>query len=179
MFILPLLFSFIIPKNIDIKYSRLPKLNIYLDDFEHEAMIPPSGGKIKLLTHLNAESWAHNWMTHISNSEEFDDHYYLEYFIMKGMTRTYTSNNDLYLGFFPDEEIKKDGPKYIALFNLQNKTFNTKCIIENPFYIYQKSELTTFKSSVKELAKKNNIYFTFEELNVSGQYRYYLDWYYF
>ena len=185
MFILPFLFSFLfsflIPLNI--KFSRLPKLNIYLET-DFESMIPPSGGKIKLLTHLNAENWAHNWMTHVSKSEEFNvrkadsDHYYLEYFIMKGMTRTYTSNNHLYLGFFPDTEIKENGPRYIALFNLEHKSFNTKCIIQNP-HMFQGSELTIFKNSVKELTKRNNIYFNFSELNVPGQYRYFLDWYYF
>lgn len=140
---------------------------------------PPSGGELKLLTHLNAENWAHNWVMFIANSgQEYDDHYYLDYFTMKGMSNMYTSSEYFYLGFFPDSIITNHGPKYIGLFELQHskRVFNTKCIIENPYYIDGNSELDLFKEYIINLTENAYVFFKYTDLNTPGQVRYYLEW---
>ena len=104
---------------------------------------PPSGGELKLLTHMNAENWAYNWIMYISNenTETFDDHFYMDYFNMRGMSNVFTNSNYFYLGFFPDDINCNHGPKYIGLFELQHskRIFNTKMIIENPVSICLKT----------------------------------------
>lgn len=140
---------------------------------------PPLGGELKLLTHLNAESWAHNWILFIANSGViYDDHYYLDYFTMKAMANVYTSSGYFYLGFFPDSTFKNEGPKYIGLFDLQHKKriFNTKCIIENPYYLDEESQLHIFKQYIINLTNKAFVFLDYSELNTPGQIRYYLEW---
>ena len=140
---------------------------------------PPSGGELKLLTHLSAEQWSHNWILYIANSEvQYSDHYYLDYFTMKGMANMYTSSEYFYLGYFPNSIITNQGPKYIGLFNLDYKKriFNTKCIIENPYYMDGDSELTNFKKHIIDLTESAYVFFKYTDLNTPGQVRYYLEW---
>ena len=39
-----------------------PRVKIFMNDSLAKSLEPPSGGELKLLTHLNAENWAHNWV---------------------------------------------------------------------------------------------------------------------
>lgn len=140
---------------------------------------PPSGGELKLMTSLSTENWAHNWILYIANEEkEYDDHYYLDYFTMKGMANMYTSSEYFYLGFFPESTITSYGPKYIGLFHLDHakRIFNTKCIIENPHYMDGESELGIFKEYIINLTENAYVFFNYKELNRAGQVRYYLEW---
>ena len=99
---------------------------------------PPSGGELKLLTHLSAEQWSHNWILYIANSEvQYSDHYYLDY---------------------------------------KKRIFNTKCIIENPYYMDGDSELTNFKKHIIDLTESAYVFFKYTDLNTPGQVRYYLEW---
>jgi hypothetical protein len=148
---------------------------------------PPLGGELKLMTSFSTENWAHKWIIHIVNEgQEYDDHYYLDYFTMKGMTNMYTSSEYFYLGFFPESIIasygqygmNKYGPKYIGLFYLDHKKriFNTKCIIENPHFMNEDSELDVFKRYIINLTDSAYVFFNYKELDRPGQVRYYLEW---
>ena len=144
-----------------------------------DSLVPPSGGELKLLTHLSVENWAQNWLLYIANSGiEYDDHYYMDYLNMKGMANMYTSSEYFYIGFFPDNIITNQGPKYISLLNLDHKKriFNTKCIIENPYYMNGDSELDYFKELLINLTESAYVFFKFSDLNRPGQVRYYLEW---
>ena len=180
--VLYLIFSFIcVPDVFYYKHSFSRHTIPYLESNNtiEMALEPPSGGELKLLTHLNAENWAHNWVMFIANSGvEYDDHYYLDYFTMKGMSNMYTSSDYFYLGFFPDSIITNHGPKYIGLFELQHskRIFNTKCIIENPYYIDGDSELDVFKEYIINLTENAYVFFKYTDLNTPGQVRYYLEW---
>lgn len=161
------------------KFSRCTIPYLESNNTLEMSLEPPSGGELKLLTHLNAENWAHNWVMFIANSGvEYDDHYYLDYFTMKGMSNMYTSSEYFYLGFFPDSIITNHGPKYIGLFELQHskRIFNTKCIIENPYYIDGDSELDLFKEYIINLTENAYVFFKYTDLNTPGQVRYYLEW---
>ncbi len=143
------------------------------------SLVPPSGGELKLLLSESAENWAHEWIMYMANANvEYDDHYYLDYFTMKGMANMYTTAEYFYLGFFPDSIITNQGPKYIGLFELNHKSrvFNTKCIIENPYYIEGESELKAFKNHLLKLTETSYVFFSYSDLNSPGQVRYYLDW---
>tara|TARA_B100000963_G_scaffold358555_1_gene383462 strand:- start:5608 stop:6183 length:576 start_codon:yes stop_codon:yes gene_type:complete len=158
-----------------------PRTTIFLDENStlSHALVPPSGGELKLLTHLSVENWAHNWLMYIANSGvEYDDHYYMDYLNMKGMANMYTSTEYFYLGFYPDNIITNQGPKYIALLDLQHKKriFNTKCLIENPYYMDGNSELSYFKELLINLTESAYVFFKFTDLNRPGQVRYYLEW---
>ncbi len=144
-----------------------------------KSLEPPSGGELKLLTHLSTENWAHNWLLYIANSGvEYNDNYYMDYFSMKGMSNMYTSPEFFYLGYFPDSRITTQGPKYVGLFELQYKKriFNTKCIMENPYYMEDKSELLQFKDLVTQLTDNAHVFFNYKDLNKPGQIRYLLQW---
>ena len=169
--------KFIYP-NINTKRASFPILENNYTLME-QSLEPPSGGELKLMTHLSAENWAHNWILYIANSDiEYDDHYYLDYFTMKGMANMYTSSDYFYLGFFPESIITNQGPKYIGLFKLEHKSriFSTKCIIENPYYMEGDSELDIFKDYLIALTESAFVFFKYTELNTPGQVRYYLEW---
>ena len=179
-----LLFSFIPPiyKNIYRPYivprrpPNLTETNL-IDSLE-----PPSGGSLKLLTHLNAASWAYNWLMYISadDTPEFEEHYYMDYFNMRGLSNTYTNSKFFYLGYFPEGMNCNEGPKYIALFELlhSKRVFNCKIIIENPHYIMYNSTLKEFKQEIKQLTDSAYVFFKYTDLKTPGQIRYYLDWNY-
>jgi len=177
-----LIFSFICAPDVFYCKHTFRRSNIpYLESNNtlEKSLEPPPEGELKLLTHLNAENWAHNWVMFIANSGlEYDDHYYLDYFTMKGMANMYTSSEYFYLGFFPDSIITNRGPKYIGLFELQysKRIFNTKCIIENPYYIDGNSELDLFKEYIINLTENAYVFFKYTDLNTPGQVRYYLEW---
>ena len=157
----------------------IPRAKIHLETSLEKLLEPPSGGELKLLTHLSVENWAHNWVVYIANSNLiYDDHYYLDYFNMKGMANMYTSSEYFYLGFFPDSIITNQGPKYIGLFYLNHKKriFGAKCIIENPYYMDTSSELDAFKDHIINLTNKAYVFFDYKELDRPGQVRYYLEW---
>ena len=42
-----------------------------------ESLTPPSGGELKLLTHLNGAAWAQNWLLHMGRNDTqlYDEHY--------------------------------------------------------------------------------------------------------
>jgi hypothetical protein len=145
----------------------------------HNSLVPPSGGELKLLFPVSTQNWVHEWIIYISNSNtHYDDHYYFDYFTMKGLANMYTSSEYFYLGFFPDSIITSQGPKYIGLFQLNHKArvFNTKCIIENPYYIEGESELSLFKDHIVKLTESAFVFFSYADLNSPGQVRYYLEW---
>ena len=148
----------------------------------YSSLEPPSGGQLKLLTHLNAASWSYNWLMYISSDKtpDFDEHYYMDYFNMRGMSNIYTDNDYFYLGFFPDKVITNNGPRYISLFELNNvkRVFNCKIIIENPHYIMYNSSLKEFKQEIKQLTDAAYVFFKYSDLNRPEQIRYYLDWNY-
>ena len=184
MYFLLFILSFI--KNSNVLFAKTDNAKIrhgyiFLDDEEslQKSLEPPSGGELKLLTNLNAENWAHNWLLYIANSGvEYNDNYYNDYFTMKGMTNMYTSPEYFYLGYFPSSRITAEGPKYIGLFELQyrKRIFNAKCIIENPFYMEDESELFYFKELIIQLTESAYVFFNYKDLNKTGQVRYMLEW---
>ena len=182
MFLVNLLYliAFTLPMPTKIYNAHtIPRATIHSQSNLTQMLEPPSGGELKLLTHLSVENWAHNWVVYIANSNLlYDDHYYLDYFTMKGMANMYTSSNYFYLGFFPDSIITNEGPKYIGLFYLNHKkrTFAAKCIIENPYYMDTVSELETFKRHIINLTNTAYVFFEYNELDRPGQVRYYLEW---
>jgi hypothetical protein len=182
MFLVNLLYliAFILPMPTKIYNTHIKtRTKIHLDSNLTRMLEPPSGGELKLLTHLSVENWAHNWVVYIANSNLiYDDHYYLDYFNMKGMANMYTSSEYFYLGFFPDSIITNQGPKYIGLFYLNHKKriFGAKCIIENPYYMDTSSELDAFKDHLINLTNSAYVFFDYKELDRPGQVRYYLEW---
>ena len=73
-----------------------------MNDTLIHSLEPPSGGSLKLLTYLNAGSWAYNWLMYISsdNTPNFDEHYYMDYFNMRGLSSMLTNTDFFYLGYF-------------------------------------------------------------------------------
>ena len=66
--LLYLLFSFIAPfyKNI-YRPCAIPRSSPFLEESSLiHSLEPPSGGSLKLLTHMNAASWTYNWLMYIS-----------------------------------------------------------------------------------------------------------------
>ena len=141
-----------------------------------------SGGssELKLLTHLNAESWAHSWLMYISDetTPDFDEHYYRDYLNMLSVASGYTSKEYFYLGFFPSGTRTYEGPKYIGVFQLipQKRVFDTIIIMENPYYLDDPSNLTDFKNNVIYLTEASYVFFKFSGLKRPEQMRYYLAW---
>lgn len=184
MSLIYLFLSFIVPlpNNLVYKTNVPPRATLYLDNDLIHSLEPPSGGSLKLLTNLNAGSWSYNWLMYISaeDTPEFDEHYYMDYFNMRGMSNIYTNSNFFYLGYFPDNIICNEGPMYIALFELlhSKRIFNCKIIIENPHYIMYDSTLKEFKQEIKQLTDTAYVFFKYSDLNTHGQLRYYLDWNY-
>lgn len=184
MFLITAILSFMVPLPINFVYKPIvsPRARLFLDMDLIHSLEPPSGGSLKLLTHLNAASWSYNWLMYISAADtpEFDEHYYMDYFNMRGLSNIYTNSNFFYLGYFPDGMKCDEGPMYIALFELlhSKRVFNCKIIIENPHYIHYNSTLKEFKHEVKHLTDVAYVFFKYTDLNTPGQLRYYLDWNY-
>ena len=183
MFLISAVLSFLIsPKNIYYTPSVYPRANLLLETDLIHSLEPPSGGSLKLLTHLNAASWSYNWLMYISSEDTpgFDEHYYMDYFNMRGLSNIYTDSNFFYLGFFPEEIICNHGPMYISLFELlqSKRVFNCKIIIQNPHYTMYDSTLKEFKQEIKHLTDTSYVFFKYSELNRPEQMRYYLGWNY-
>lgn len=181
MMFIYLVFSFVFNPNMKFK-TFTPRCNIVCEDEINNSLIPPSGGELKLLTHLNAENWAYNWIMMISSEEtpNYDEHFYINLFAMRGMANMYTSSKYFYIGYFPNGKICKDGPKYIGLFELNHskRLMNAKILIENPHYIDDVSCLTKFRDSIFVLTNTSQVSLNFQELNKPGQNRYYYSWLY-
>tara|TARA_Y100000992_G_C21211537_1_gene465712 strand:+ start:216 stop:794 length:579 start_codon:yes stop_codon:yes gene_type:complete len=181
---LGLIFSFIYQfHNPVYRAVTIPRSSLFLEETNLiHSLEPPSGGSLKLLTHLNAGSWSYNWLMYISSEDtpDFDEHYYMDYFNMRGMSNVYTNNKFFYLGFYPDNVNCNEGPMYIALFELMysKRIFNCKIIIQNPHYIMYNSSLKEFKQEIKQLTDSAYVFFKYSELNRPEQIRYYLDWNY-
>ncbi len=160
--------------------KHTPRCNIYCEEDLNLSLIPPSGGELKLLTNLNAESWSYNWITMISsdNTQEYDEHYYMDLFNMRGMANMYTSEKYFYMGFFPDSKFCNNGPKYIGLFELDyiNKVLDTKIIVENPHYIDDDSTFHKFRDAVKKISDESQVTLNYMGLNRPGQIRFYYLW---
>tara|TARA_B100000085_G_C18496365_1_gene493498 strand:- start:155 stop:559 length:405 start_codon:yes stop_codon:yes gene_type:complete len=131
---------------------------------------------------MNAASWSYNWLMYISadDTPEFDEHYYMDYFNMRGACNMYTNSKFFYLGYFPDNIRCNEGPMYIALFELMysKRIFNCKIIIENPHYLDYDSTLKQFKEEIIYLTDSANVFLKYKDLKREGQLRYYLDWNY-
>lgn len=138
------------------------------------------GAELKLLTHLNAESWANAWLMHISHETTpfFDEHYYRDYLNMLSVSASYTSKEYFYLGFYPERLRNYEGPKYIGVFKLLHKQriFDTIIIIENPYYIDDPSHLINFKYIITHMTDSSHVFFKFNGLKRPEQMRYYLAW---
>ena len=67
-----------------------------------ESLTPPSGGELKLLTHLNGAAWAQNWLLHMGKNDTqlYDEHYCTECLRMKQASEMYTSEEYFYFGFY-------------------------------------------------------------------------------
>jgi len=147
-----------------------------------ESLTPPSGGELKLLTHLNANAWAQNWLLYMGreDTENYDDHYSMECLRMKESSNIYTSEEYLYFGFFPDGCSGKAAyePKYLALFVVQPKkrALNAKLIVENPKFINEETRLVDLENSLRRLCDDSYVFFKFDELKRPGQIRYYYEW---
>ena len=178
--LLYLVFSFLFNPGIRFK-SVDARCKIVCDDIE-TSLIPPSGGELKLLTHLNVENWSYNWIMMISHDETplYDEHFYINLFYMRGMANMYTSSEYFYLGFFPDGKITQQGPAYIGLFELMHskRILNTKLVIENPYYVDENSTILEFRDSMVRLTDSSFVFLNFKELDRPGQVRYYYSWYY-
>ncbi len=158
------------------------RTSLFLETDLLKSLEPPSGGELKLSTHLNTGSWAYNWLMYMSSEDtkDFDEHYYMDFFNMRTLSSVYTNPNFFYIGFYPDDLKCKHGPKYIGLFELQyiKRIFNTKCIIENPYYLDTDSKLIEFKKKVIHLTDKADVVLNYKELNRPEQLRYYMSWNY-
>lgn len=147
-----------------------------------ESLIPPSGGELKLLTHLNGNAWAQNWLLHMGRNDTavYDDHYCMECLSMKESSNIYTSEEYLYFGFFPEgcKGTAAYEPKYLALFVVQPKkrALNAKLIVENPKYIHEETMLVEFENSLRQLCDESYVFFKYDELKRPGQIRYYYEW---
>lgn len=183
-FIFSFISSFTFPLHNKCVYAPdvIPKVKIYLESKLAHSLEPPPGGSLKLSTHLNAASWSHNWLMYISsdNTPEFDEHYYMDYFNMRGMSNVHTNSNFFYLGYFPEGMRCNEGPMYIALFELlhSKRVFNCKIVIENPYYTSHNSTLKEFKQEIKHLTDTAYVFFKYSDLDRPEQIRYYLDWKY-
>ena len=177
-----LIFSFILPFYNKVYRTEItPRSSLFLEETKLiHSLEPPSGGQLKLLNHLNAGNWAYSWLMYISSekTEYFDEHYYMDYFNMRGLCNIYTNANFFYLGYFPDGVICDKGPMYIALFELMHskRIFNCKIIIQNPQYITYNSSLIEFKEEIKHLTDTAYVFFKYSDLKREGQIRYYLEW---
>lgn len=158
----------------------IPRCHIICDEDLSLSLIPPSGGELKLLTSLNAENWAYNWLMMISseNTPEYDEHYYMDLFNLRGMANMFTTEQYFYLGFFPSGKFCHEGPKYIGLFELQHsaRIMNTKILVENPHYIQEDSHFENFKESLIILTDASHVFLNYNELNRPGQIRFYYLW---
>jgi len=163
-------------------YNRydIIKCNGHNTDFL-ESLTPPSGGELKLLTHLNGNAWAQNWLLHMgkNDTELYDEHYCTECLRMKQASNLYTSVDYFYFGFYPDDS--KCGPyepKYMALFVLDPKkrVLNAKLIVENPKFIHEETMLIPFENSLRQLCDESFVFFKYDELKRPGQIRYYYEW---
>lgn len=183
MFIIYSIISFLFSPNIikPLNNNNI-RCKIYCDSDLEKSLTPPSGGQLKLLTHLNVENWAYNWIIMISSNETpfYDEHFYINLFTMRGVANMFTNSNFFYIGFFPNGKTCNNGPKYIGLFELNHskKIMNTKIIIENPHYIEEDSSMLSFKESMILLTNSSNVLFSYNELNSPGQLRYYYSWFY-
>ena len=99
---------------------------------------------------------------------------------MRTLSSAYTSPTYFYLGFYPDGVNCKNGPKYLGLFELQTtkRIFNTKYIVENPYYVNGDSKLLEFKKSLIYLTDTAFVFLNYKELNRPEQLRYYMSWNY-
>ena len=166
---------------IVLKNSRVvPRCNIICEEDLSLSLIPPSGGELKLLTSLNAENWAFNWLMMMSSEStpEYDEHYYMDLFNLKGLANMYTTEEYFYLGFFPDGKFCNEGPKYIGLFELHHskRMMNSKIIVENPHYIDEESCFQNFRDSLVILSDQSHVFLNYKELNRPGQIRFYYLW---
>lgn len=181
MYFYPILGFLLRPHMITCK-NTVRRSSVYMNDTLIHSLEPPSGGKLKLLTHLSADSWAFNWIMYIASedTEEYDEHFYMDYFNMRGIASIYTSPDYFYLGYFPDRIIKDRGPKYVGIFKVENKErrFVSKLIMENPYYIDENSSLLNFKNEVIKLTQIAGVEFCMEELIKPEQLRYYYSWKY-
>ena len=146
-----------------------------------ESLTPPSGGELKLLTHLNGAAWAQNWLLHMGRNDTqlYDEHYCTECLRMKQASEMYTSEEYFYFGFYPEKS--KCGPyepKYMAMFVLDPKkrALNAKLVVENPKFINEETMLIPFENSLMQLCDESYVFFKFDELKRPGQIRYYYEW---
>lgn len=163
-----------------LKMSSFRHLPIYSDDSFISSLESPGNGELKLLTHLNAENWAHNWLMHISDEStpQFDEHYYRDFLNMLSVAPSYTSKEFFYLGFFPKDSRNYEGPRYIGVFELihPKRTFDTIMIMENPHYLDDPSDLIDFKHQIIHLTESSFVFFRFDKLRRPEQMRYFLEW---
>ena len=151
-------------------YPYYKKNVVYLSDNNGmdilESLTPPSGGELKLLTHLNGAAWAQNWLLHMgrNDTELYDEHYCTECLRMKQASNMYTSEEYFYFGFYPEES--KCGQRIL----------NAKLIVENPKFIHEETMLIPFENSLRQLCDESFVFFKFDELKRPGQIRYYYEW---
>jgi len=146
-----------------------------------ESLTPPSGGELKLLTHLNGAAWAQNWLIHMArnDTELYDEHYCTECLRMKQASDVYTSEEYFYFGFYPEEsKCGQFEPKYMAMFVLDKKrrALNAKLVVENPKFIHEETMLIPFENSLRKLCDESYVFFKYDELKRPGQIRYYYEW---
>lgn len=177
-----LILGFVLRPNVITCRNNAIRSSVYMNDTLIHSLEPPSGGELKLLTSLNAESWAYNWIMYISSpdTEDYDEHFYMDYFNMRGMANMYTSPEYFYFGYFTDKMIGTRGPKYIGLFHLdkRKRILSAKLIMENPYDISQETRLREFKTSIINLTDTAFVFFKIEDLNRPEQIRYYYSWKY-
>lgn len=172
--------NFMFPLGNSLVSRYTPRCNIICEENLGLSLTPPSGGELKLLTSFNAENWAYNWLMMISsdNTPEYDEHYYMDLFNLKGLSNMYTTDEYFYLGFFPDGKFCNEGPKYIGLFELQHKkrTMNAKIIVENPHYIDEESCFYNFRDSLIFLTDQSRVFLNYKDLKMPSQIRFYYLW---
>ena len=166
-------------------YPYYKKNIVYLNDNNGmdflESLTPPSGGELKLLTHLNGAAWAQNWLLHMGRNDTqlYDEHYCTECLRMKQASEMYTSEEYFYFGFYPEEsKCGQFEPKYMAMFVLDPKKriLNAKLVVENPKFIHEETMLIPFEISLRKLCDESFVFFKFDELKRPGQIRYYYEW---
>ena len=166
-------------------YPYYKKNIVYLNDNNGmdflESLTPPSGGELKLLTHLNGAAWAQNWLLHMGRNDTqlYDEHYCTECLRMKQASNMYTTEEYFYFGFYPKEsKCGQFEPKYMAMFVLDPKKriLNAKLVVENPKFIHEETMLIPFEISLRKLCDESFVFFKFDELKRPGQIRYYYEW---
>jgi hypothetical protein len=147
--------------------------------------INPKSKDLKLLNSIITLEWSKNWVYDmISYNTDFGTYTYKDIFLMRDFANEHTENTFFYIGYFPSDMELRNGPFYIAAFELVpiKREFQTHLIIQNPNYLvendYDEKKIVNFKKELIEMTKEASVIFKFDYLKESSNLRYYYSWFY-